>query len=323
MERGEVGLSVCGVLSLCAGILCELSGAGVWSIVPMIAGIVFVVLAEGLSLRNRKRIKAAHAAAEEALAKEVALAKAQVEESRRAQMEQMRQWQSNVTHSLRMPFSVILGYADLLQGDIVTDEEVKKEYLGKIRDRVAYLNDVVSQLLMETRVASSVSACMPEPVELVSLAKGILKDMEAVAGKKGIVLQLVTGEAEVELEADVTQLQKLFYNILENALKYMKRAGTVTVVVSKVEEEVLLVFKDDGEGLREEETEHIFDLNYQGSNRTNGGGGLGLHLVRNIVLAHGGRIKAHSSEGQGMGIYINLPLIPPVKKEMGENLNES
>jgi signal transduction histidine kinase len=86
----------------------------------------------------------------------------------------------------------------------------------------------------------------------------------------------------------------------------MGRAGEINITVSRSDGQALIVFKDDGKGVDAKELEHIFELNYQGSNRVSGFG-LGLHLAKLSVEAHKGEIFAKSGKDKGMGIYICLP----------------
>ena len=98
----------------------------------------------------------------------------------------------------------------------------------------------------------------------------------------------------------------MFRNIIDNSIKYMKKAGTLVVTISTIEDDIFIVLKDTGNGLPENETKHIFELNFQGSNRISGNG-LGLTQAKAIVEHYGGTIYARSPKGSGMGIYIQLP----------------
>ena len=98
----------------------------------------------------------------------------------------------------------------------------------------------------------------------------------------------------------------MFRNIIDNSIKYMQKAGTLVVTISAIEDDIFIVLKDTGKGLPENETKHIFELNYQGSNRISGNG-LGLTQAKAIVEHYGGTIYARSPGGNGMGIYIQLP----------------
>ena len=108
------------------------------------------------------------------------------------------------------------------------------------------------------------------------------------------------------VKADPIRLLILFRNIIDNSIKYMRKAGSLVITISTIGEDIFIVCKDTGEGLPEDETKHIFELNYQGSNRVSGNG-LGLAQAKAIVDYYGGTIYAKSSTGSGMGIYIQLP----------------
>ena len=86
----------------------------------------------------------------------------------------------------------------------------------------------------------------------------------------------------------------------------MNRAGSLVITISNLGDDIFIVLKDNGNGLPENETAHIFELNYQGSNRISGNG-LGLTQAKAIVDYYGGTIYAKSTPGRGMGIYVQLP----------------
>ncbi|MCL1823701.1 MAG: HAMP domain-containing histidine kinase [Oscillospiraceae bacterium] len=215
---------------------------------------------------------------------------------------------SAVSHAMRIPISIILGYADLLRGDLVTEEAVRREYLLKICDRVTYMNSLLNQLLADARSDTQLYEIITAPADITALIQRTASDIALAAAQKGINIKVNGAEdgTPIIIEADETQLTKGFYNILENSMKYMGRPGEINITVSRSDGQVLIVFKDDGKGLAEEELEHIFDMNYQGSNMTSGFG-LGLHLAKLSVEAHKGKIFAKSGRDKGMGIYICLP----------------
>lgn len=108
------------------------------------------------------------------------------------------------------------------------------------------------------------------------------------------------------VKASPTRIRILFRNIIDNSIKYMQRAGVLIITISNIGSDIFIVIKDNGNGLSKDETSHIFELNYQGSNRISGNG-LGLTQSKAIVDYYGGTIYAKSSPSQGMGIYIQLP----------------
>ena len=232
-------------------------------------------------------------------------------------LRKMDQFRSNLAHSVRVPLSIVQGYAELLCGDLVPDEAVRQEYLEKIVQRSKYIAEVLGQQLSEARSDEKLSlSCVK--LDLLEMIRQAAKDFQTTADPHGIIIQVISGEAQVMVWADPYQLTKVFFNLVENSVKYMGREGIISVRVFSQEGNAHVVVKDDGLGLSAQETQHIFERNYQGSNRS-GGHGHGLYLTRKIILAHGGTITAQSSPGQGMGIFITLPLLnqgqPPAPQD--------
>lgn len=241
-----------------------------------------------------------------AAARAVEAARAQAEREYQDEMEQLR---SGLTHSLRVPLSIIQGYADLLRGELIMDEDTRRSYLDKIVQRSQYASAVLGQQISLARSEDELTLSC-EPVDLLALVRQAALDFQASANLRGISIQVLSAQSQAAVEADHCQLTKVFFNLLENAVKYMGREGMVTIWVTELGGQVRVIVKDDGLGLDPEETLRIFELNYQGSNRL-GGHGHGLYLTRRIVQAHGGSIAAESRPGHGMSITITLPVCQP------------
>ena len=146
----------------------------------------------------------------------------------------------------------------------------------------------------------------PKVINIGTAAESAANDLKDAAAKAGITIRTVSTDATLMVKASPTMIDVLFKNIIDNAIKYMSREGTLQITISRIEQELFIVMKDNGEGLASDETEHIFELNFQGTNRISGNG-LGLAQARAIVEYYGGMIYARSSKGSGMGIYIHLP----------------
>ncbi len=215
---------------------------------------------------------------------------------------------SSISHGFRIPLAIMQGYADLLAGELVTDEAARREYLQKICERVYFMNDMLSKLLAESRAEAYLPSIVPSRTDVLDLIRNIAESCVPLMNSMGIRIQIISTEEHVYADVDATQLTKIFYHIIDNSAKYMGRPGTIYITVSYAREnEILLVFKDDGLGMASEECELIFERNYQGKNGTSGSG-MGLFLAKSSVTAHGGSISAKSEYGKGMGIYITLPV---------------
>ena len=149
-------------------------------------------------------------------------------------------------------------------------------------------------------------------IDLLSVARDAIEEMRSAAMGADVHVSISSSLTSLMVKADRNRFRILFRNIIDNSIKYMNRPGALVITMSSVGEDIFIVLKDSGAGLPEEEIARVFDLNFQGSNRVSGNG-LGLTQAKAIVDYYGGTIYARSSEGTGMGIYIQLPA------DLGEN----
>lgn len=219
--------------------------------------------------------------------------------------QEMERFRSTLSHSLRMPISIIQGYADLLADGMVEDPEVQKEYLGKISARAQYMSDVIRRQRVGGEGLNRTKLVF-DSVDLLELVGQVVRDMKTAAEEVDVRLQVLSSERELVVTADSYLLNRVFYNLLENSMKYMGRPGRITIRLARQEGTVVVQVQDDGLGMESGEVEHIFEKNYQGSNRVSGQG-FGLFLVKESVEAHGGSVSAKSAPGQGMGITLRIP----------------
>jgi len=145
-----------------------------------------------------------------------------------------------------------------------------------------------------------------ETVNIISIANQAKNSLLEEAKAANLHITVSSATDTLLVTADQGRLMTLFRNIIDNSIKYMKRAGSLVITISTIGDDIFIVLKDTGEGLPTEETKYIFELNYQGSNRISGNG-LGLAQARAIVEYYGGTIYAKSTVGNGMGVYIQIP----------------
>lgn len=145
-----------------------------------------------------------------------------------------------------------------------------------------------------------------ETIDIIRIAKETAQELRPFAQKAQLDIRISAPEESILVRADSARLRILFRNIIDNSIKYMNRAGSLVITISNLGDDIFIVLKDNGNGLPENETAHIFELNYQGSNRISGNG-LGLTQAKAIVDYYGGTIYAKSTPGRGMGIYVQLP----------------
>lgn len=163
----------------------------------------------------------------------------------------------------------------------------------------------------ETDPSSILPAYLPKrmdtaTVNIIDVARSVAKEFFDIAATAGLNINVSSADELLLVKADQNLLRTLFRNIIDNSIKYMNRHGSLIITISSIGDDIFVVCKDTGEGLASDETKHIFELNYQGSNRVSGNG-LGLFQAKAIVDYYGGTIYAKSNTGSGMGIYIQLP----------------
>ncbi|MCR5594710.1 MAG: HAMP domain-containing histidine kinase [Lachnospiraceae bacterium] len=143
-------------------------------------------------------------------------------------------------------------------------------------------------------------------VDIIEVARRAISELQSAAREAGLRINISSASDKLMVHASAKRLLIMFRNIIDNSIKYMQTEGTLVITISAIEDDIFIVLKDTGKGLPENETKHIFELNYQGSNRISGNG-LGLTQAKAIVEHYGGTIYARSPAGSGMGIYIQLP----------------
>lgn len=194
--------------------------------------------------------------------------------------------------------------------EIARTEELKASYEEEISRLKSKLNEV---LINSVEVSDAFLPPIEEEsdhelIDVIQIANETIDELKSFAQQAGIKVHISSSDAKLMFKASYTRIKIMFKNIIDNSIKYMKRSGILVVTISNVGEDIFIVLKDNGAGLSENETKHIFELNYQGSNRISGNG-LGLTQAKAIVDYYGGTIYAKSNLGKGMGVYIQLPTV--------------
>lgn len=224
-----------------------------------------------------------------------------------AQEKQQAKFFSDISHSLRMQIDSIQDCAELLQSGTL-DFTTESEYINKIVQHTYRMTDILSGK-PDDPDSEAIHSTIINKVELIELVEQQLEDMKTFAEEKGVSLQAVYSEDKIFVDADSRQLQRIFFNLVENALKYMGREGMVTVLLARQDDMAHITVRDNGMGLPAGEANHIFDDGYRGSNSVDvKGSGHGLYMIKQSVEAQRGEIHANSQPGRGMTISFTLPL---------------
>jgi signal transduction histidine kinase len=225
-----------------------------------------------------------------------------------------------VAHELRTPLTTVLGYASLLQqmGESMGPER-RDQMSGVIIQHCQRLNRMISELLDTAALdAGSPLALKLESIDLASLAERLVQEQArtSVDHAGGNYTRLsIDFDAPVRplpAEADADRIEQILTNLLSNAVKYSPRGGRVLVQVLGSEDgsEAILLIRDEGMGMTPEQVSRLFSKFYRTPDAQQSGikgTGLGLFLVKQLVQAHGGRIKVQSELGVGTTFSVFLP----------------
>jgi signal transduction histidine kinase len=217
---------------------------------------------------------------------------------------------SNASHELKTPLSAMKILIESIIHQKEFNPEITREFLGDVNGEIDRLSDIVSDLLVLVRFDSDAMRMETLPVELQALLEDTCDRLLPVAREAGIRLTIAP-HAPMSVMGDAGKLQQVFYNLIDNAIKYTPHGGDVRVELQRSGADALIAVRDNGIGIAPEDAAHIFDRFYRvdkARSRATGGTGLGLSIARNIVVSHGGDIQIDSREGEGSVFTVTLPL---------------
>lgn len=219
-----------------------------------------------------------------------------------------REFSANVSHELKTPLTSISGYAELMERGMVREEDIER-FSGRIHYEAKRLITLIHDMMKLSHLEEGESEMEKEAVNLREVAKEVGERLKPLADKREIQLEIL-GETAV-FKGIRMVLEEMLFNLCENAIKYNRDKGKVTVLTGKVEGGVFFQVKDTGIGIRKEDQERVFERFYRvdkSRSKESGGTGLGLSIVKHGAMVHGGKISLQSREGKGTRIRITFPL---------------
>jgi signal transduction histidine kinase len=211
-----------------------------------------------------------------------------------------------VSHNVRMPMSVIRGYGELLKRGLLSEEE-KENCISVICENITYMNQCLSMVFDEDRD----NHIQEEIVDLVELSCKMKSYVEDIAKKIPIHIDVPSGKQPLCIKADTIQIMKIYYQLFENAFKYVPKGGRIQILVYPVEgNQIMVVFKDNGNGLSKEEMPYLFNHGFRGGNSVNKpGNGFGLYTVKQLVEQYNGTISISGGDGNGFSVVMMFPAV--------------
>ena len=229
---------------------------------------------------------------------------------------------SSVSHELRTPLTTIIGYTDMLTRRQVVDQTILNKSLTTINREGHRLLRLVDDLLNSSRLDRTEFDVKRTNLDLHALLIEVIDQMQIKAQQKEIEINYKSDETLPEILGDYDRIQQLFINVLHNAIKYSDIGDIIDVVSTKDDDYINVSVRDYGVGISDLQKDRIFGAFYRveedrARSEGEGGAGLGLFLVKQIVDKHHGKIKIESQLGEGTNIIVSLPFITP--PEEGEH----
>ena len=225
-----------------------------------------------------------------------------------------RDFVANVSHELRTPVAIINGYLETLLDGALRDPAVAEKFLHVMWKHNQRLTLLIEDLLSLSQLEGQRAAGLRfESVGLRPCLERVVERLEPTITEKGAAVRLTLPDDLPPVEADPHRLDQVFFNLIENALKYGESARPEIVVeASAGEEEVVVSVADNGPGIPLADQPHVFERFYRvrkDRSRAVGGTGLGLSIVKHVVQAHGGQVSVHSQPGRGVAFRVRIPIL--------------
>jgi two-component system phosphate regulon sensor histidine kinase PhoR len=221
-----------------------------------------------------------------------------------------RDFVANVSHELKTPLAAIRGYAETLHDGALDEPRTALRFTERILHQCRRLQALLDDLLTLSRLEGVSAPPEREPVDLHAMARRAVELLAAAAREKRVTIEIEERPVP-PVPGDADGLERLLVNLLDNAIKYNRPEGTVTLRLSRSDGEALIEVSDSGIGIPPESISRIFERFYRvdkGRAREEGGTGLGLAIVKHVAQAHGGQVDVESRPGHGTTFRVRLPL---------------
>ncbi len=220
-----------------------------------------------------------------------------------------REFSANVSHELKTPLTSISGFAEIMQGGLVKCEDIP-QFAGRIYKESQRLLQLVEDVIQISQLDEEKTSYTWEPVDVYQVCKNAFESLKEKAKRLNVHLY-ICGEY-MKMEAVRTLLEEAVYNICDNAIKYNRNDGSVSVFLTQTAQEIQIVVKDTGVGIPKEDQDRVFERFYRvdkSHSKEIWGTGLGFWIVKHAVGALKGSVILRSEEGNGTEICMKFPKV--------------
>lgn len=225
-------------------------------------------------------------------------------------LERVRQeFLSNVSHELRTPLTSILAFVETLEDGAIEDEKNNRRFLSVIRKNAERMHHLIDDILELSSIEAGKIHIEPREIKPALLVEEIFMNLSSKAQERKIILKNKI-DREKTILADRVRLDQMLTNLIDNAVKFSREGGTVTVACENKNDLHLISVTDEGEGISSEHLQRIFERFYRtdrARSREIGGTGLGLAIVKHLARLHGGEVSVASTLGKGTIFTVEIP----------------
>ena len=217
-----------------------------------------------------------------------------------------REFSANVSHELKTPLTSISGFAEIMQGGLVKCEDIPK-FAGRIYKESQRLLQLVEDVIQISQLDEEKTSYTWELVDVYQVCKNAFESLKEKAQSMNVHLY-ICGDS-MKMEAVRTLLEEAVYNVCDNAIKYNRNDGSVSIFLTQTAHEIQIVVKDTGVGIPKEDQDRVFERFYRvdkSHSKEIGGTGLGLSIVKHAVSTLNGSIVLRSEEGSGTEITMKF-----------------
>lgn len=238
-------------------------------------------------------------------------------------LERVRQeFLSNVSHELRTPLAAILAFVETLEDTAMDDAENNQRFLAIIRKNATRMHTLIDDILELSAIEAGNIVIEPTQVPLHPLVKDVFVALAKKAAARQITLRNEVG-SDVVVIGDVRRLEQMLTNLIDNAIKFNRHGGAVTIKHERGAHDLIYV-TDTGEGIAPRHLARLFERFYRvdrARSREMGGTGLGLAIVKHLARLHGGEISVQSELGEGSTFIVKL--VRPPTNDTSDNSNHA
>ena len=218
-----------------------------------------------------------------------------------------------VTHQLRSPLSIIKWSSEAIERELKKNDGVNtaNTFLQTIQNTIANMSLLINSILEINKIEARTLVFKHEPFSLFDLSKDIIDSYAGLAGASNVTLTLNTVPTLPEVIGDRGRVAMVIQNLTDNAIRYTKGGGEITIAIEHRKSELCWTIKDMGLGIPEAHQKFIFDRFFRASNVSKEdfhGSGIGLYISKLIIESLWGKIGFRSKEGEGSTFWFTLPL---------------